>query len=362
MALFSRRPKKSDESERPSAEELDTAPETSADADAAVSDGAASGVATSDIAPVPDAAPVPQVGISLTTYGSPGTPATLDAEPAPGAAPTASGPAAPPGAAPPAARPSVPGLPDNRLLRDALAALSPTPTPPELLNVARQLLQGRVYVRVRGDARELIAANQGLPMAVATIADKKYVLAFSGGEPIQRAVRLDGDSATSAIGIPVTQLLRHVVDGDFGGVVLDHASGPATAVLPRALLEKALADLDETQAVKSALVGERSEESIAALVQALTTSPVWIAARRNDDGQVGVSEVRTSDGTRMLEVFSHPLELHVLGRGDQSVRVTAEQLAKALAGDEGLGGLIVNPHGPWMRLSREDLAPLLALA
>jgi hypothetical protein len=348
MALFSRRPKKSDESAVELPDESDTTPNAAADAAGAdaVTDAAA------------DAAePVPTVGISLTTYGSPGTPATLDNAPAP-ASTEATTPATP--MLPP--RVSIPGLPDNVLLRDALEALPPRPSPQELLNVARQLLQGRIYVRVRGDARELIAANKGLPMAVATISDTKYVLAFSGGEPIQKSARVDGDDSSSAVGIPVTQLLRHVVDGDFGGIVLDHASGPATAVLPRALLEKALADLDESQAIKSALVGERSDESIAALVTALTTAPVWVAARKNEDGQVGVSEVRTVDGTRMLEVFSHPLELYALGRGDQSVRIGPQQLAKALAGDPGLGGLIVNPRGPWMRLTRDELAPLMALA
>jgi len=329
MALFSRRPKKSAE---PAVE------------------------APVEESPVPEAPAesVPDVAISVTTYGSPDKPASLAEEPAPTPSPSP--------AATPTPRRQVPGLPENTLLADALGVLPPKPEPAEILNVARQLLQGRVYVRVRGDARELLAANQGLPMAVATIADKKYVLAFSGGEAIQAAVRADGDAATSAVALPVLQVLRHVVDGDFGGLALDHASGPAAAVLPRALLEKALADLDETQAVKSALVGERSDAAITALVQALTTSPVWVAARRNEDGKIGVSEVRTPEGDRMLEGFSHPLELHVLGRGDQSVRIGPDQLAKALAGDEGLLGLIVNPRGPWMRLSREDLAPLIALA
>lgn len=339
MALFSRRPKKSDD---PAAEVRDE--ELDAVATPTVDDAA-----------TPDAG-VPDVPISVTTYGAPGKPASLDDQPAPAQPATPAQPAA-------ASRPTrmqVPGLPDNDLLADALAALPPKPEPTELLNVARQLLQGRVYVRVRGDARELIAAGQAIPMAVAAINDQKYVLAFSSGEALQAAVRSDGDTSTSAVGVPVLQVLRRVAEGDFGGLALDHASGPAAAVLPKALIERLLPDVDETQAVKSALVGERTEESVAALVEAIRTSPIWIAARKNDDGRIGVSEVRTKAGERMLEVFSHPLELHVLGRGDQSVRITPDQLAKALAGDEELQGIIVNPHGPWMRLTREDLAPLIA--
>lgn len=340
MALFSRRPKKTDD---PAVAEPQAEP------------------ATDDTAPAAEPgqadAAVPEVSISLTTYGAPGKPATLDtAEAAP------QEPATPQAATAPArpARKRVAGLPDNDLLADALAALPPQPSPTEILNVARQLLQGRVFIRVRGDARELLSSGQSIPMAVATINDKKYVLAFSSGEALQAAVRSDGDTTTSAVGVPVLQVLRRVVEGDFGGLALDHASGPAAAILPRALLEKVLPEVDEQQAVKSALIGERTPGAVARLVEALRTTPVWVAARRNDDGQVGVSEVRTQAGERMLEVFSHPLELHVLGRGDQSVRINPDQLARALAADEGLHGLIVNPHGPWMRLSREDLAPLIA--
>ena len=44
-----------------------------------------------------------------------------------------------------------------------------------------------------------------------------------------------------------------------------------------------------------------------------------------------------------------------------SAPMTAAQLAKALRADQGIGGVIVDPGGPWIRLSRADLAPLLAL-
>ena len=47
--------------------------------------------------------------------------------------------------------------------------MPPKASPQEMLNVARQLLQGHVYVRVRGDARQLLAAGQSLPMSVATV-------------------------------------------------------------------------------------------------------------------------------------------------------------------------------------------------
>ena len=77
---------------------------------------------------------------------------------------------------------------------------------------------------------------------------------------------------------------------------------------------------------------------------------------------MGVAESRSATGERFLEVFSHPLELLALGRGDQPVPLQNEQLAKALAGDAGLTGLLVDPAGPWIRLTREHLTDLIALA
>ncbi|MFT4211711.1 MAG: SseB family protein [Microbacterium sp.] len=315
MPLFSRRPKKNEE----------TAP--------AVESAAPDVPEAPDVSDVPD---VPEVPIAVTTYGAPAAPAHP--------------------------RPTVRGIEDNGLLIEALARLDPKPTPAQTLEVARQLLQGRVYLRVRGQAQDLLAAGQELPMAIVTIGDARYALAFSGGAALQAAVRADGDTSTSAIAVAVPPLLHQVVDTDLAGIVVDHASAPAAAVLPRALLEKVLADLDESLAVKSALTGQRTPQRVAALVDALQTAPVWIAAKRDDDGRVGVSQTRMPDGTRMLEVFSHPLEVHVLGRGDQAVRITAAQIAAALVGEPELGGIVVNPQGPWQRLGRDDLAPLIARA
>jgi hypothetical protein len=189
---------------------------------------------------------------------------------------------------------SVPGLRDNALLAMALAEITGQPETPQLLNVARQLLQGHVFLRVKGDARALLAEGKDLPLAIATRGDEQLVLAYSSGQALTKSVEADGDRDTSAI-----------VDG----------------------------------------------------------APLWIAVNQTEEGgPVGVAESRSATGERFLEVFSHPLELLALGRGDQPVPLKVEQLAKALAGDEELTGLLVDPAGPWIRLSRAELAPVLALA
>ncbi len=365
MALFSRRKK--------------------SDADAAPVEGIEPGEQPVDPAtePGPAAAPdapaeaAPEVSISLSAFRGVGAaePAAPAAS-APGAsAPGASAPGAsapqgepiPPRRQVPAEAPAptetVPGLRDNVLLKEALASLSVPPSGPELMNVVRQLLQGHVFLRVQGDARELLSQGKSLPLSVASLGDKRYMLVYSGGAALRDSVQADGNAKTSAMGQPVLAVLRHALDGDYEGIIVDNNSGPARAVLPRGVLERAIKDAEETLRIKTLLAAPRTEATASEVVAALAEAPLWIAVKRDGDaGAIGVAETRTSDGERYLEVFSHPLEAVALGRGDASAPITSTQLATALAKDPQLTGLLVNPGGPWIRLDRGQLAPFLALA
>jgi hypothetical protein len=377
MGLFSRS-KRTGSDTSAEGRTTDAAPAAESDAPGAqpsVATDAASGEAGAGDAAA--AAPVAQVGISVSAFRGVGAPAGAPAAPAPGVAvgtagadvaagPQASAPSAARRVRPPAEAPSaqenVPGLRDNALLRAALATLPDEPSSEQVLDVARQLLQGHVFLRVKGDARELLSAGKDLPLMVASQGDAQYVMAYSGGEALQASVRADGDVQTSAMGQPVTAVLRHVLSGPYAGLVLDHASAPARLVLPRDLLEKALGDASPELTVKSLLAAPRTAATATEVVAALTGAPLWIAANKAADGQVGIAEARSAEGERFLEVFSHPLEVFALGRKDQPVAITAAQLAAALASDEGLTGLLVDPAGPWIQLSRTDLAPVIALA
>lgn len=387
MALFSRRKKSdSDAAAASSAADAVSAEPVAPDAGAPEGRAPARGVVPGEqpVAENPDAAqppasaepaaPAPDVSISVSAFRGVGAPA---APSAPSAAPAASAPQAgaafgmpaqpaPQRTAPaeaPAPRETVPGLRDNVLLVDALAALSSPATGIELMNVARQMLQGHLFLRVQGDARALLAEGKPLPLSVASHGDDRYVLVYSGGAGIQASVQADGDTKTSAMGQPVLPVLRHVLEGEFAGIIIDNNSAPKRAVIPRAVLERAVAEADERFRIKTLLAAPRTDATASEVAMALTEVPVWVAVMRTEEGgPIGVAESRTSDGLRYLEVYSHPLESVALGRGDQAAPITAPQLANALARDENLSGLIVNPGGPWIRLSRADLAPLIALA
>ncbi|MEV8266821.1 SseB family protein [Microbacterium sp. NPDC076911] len=373
MALFSRRPKDSADQtdaepdvadgeaagssvEEPAANAAVDAPEQGAAAVTAEADGSV------DEASTAAAEPTASVGISMSSFGGFG--ATKAAAPAEQAAAPAPPQAAPRPPAPETAPPpneSIPGLRDNVLVRTALAQVSAPATAPEVLNVVRQMLQGHLYLRVKGDARALIAESKPLPLAMATIGEKNYALAYSSGAALQESVRADGDTATSAMGQPVLGVIRHVLSGTYAGVIIDHASGQARVTLPRELLEKVIAQMDPKLALKTLLAAERTDETGAAVVAALAEAPLWVAIGTTADDRPGVAEGRSEDGSRFLEVYSHPLEVAAVGRGDKSAKITTAQLAKAIQGDQGLSGIVVDPAGPWIRVTRDELAPLLTV-
>jgi hypothetical protein len=119
---------------------------------------------------------------------------------------------------------------------------------------------------------------------------------------------------------------------------------------------------DPQLTIKTLLAAERTPQVTTDVAQALTHAPLWVAVGTAEGGARGLAEGRTPDGSRYLEIYSHPLEVAVMGRGDNAAPITADQLARALRADEGISGLVVDPAGPWLRLTREDLAPVLALA
>jgi hypothetical protein len=376
MALFSRR-KKHDPSEAAepvaradatAAESLDTADAPDAPAAEPLDTAAASAQpARGPIDPEEDAAA--SVGISVSAYQGLGAQAPADAPslPAPAEPPEGAQAFAPrrrtlgPAVAPPSTE-TVPGLRDNVVLREALAALPAPAGAADLLEVARQLLQGHLFLRVKGDARALLSEGKDLPLGVASVNGTQFVLAYSSGTALRQSIQADGQTDTSAMGQPVLAVVRYVLAGSYGGLIIDNSSAPARAVLPRELLQKLLDQADPSLEVKTLLAGERTDATASAVAEALTRVRFWVAVNRSPEGRFGVAEARTQEGARLIELYSHPLEVASQQRGDQAAPMTGAQLARALRADAGIAGAIVDPGGPWIRLSRDDLAPLLALS
>ena len=378
MALFSRR----DTGDRSTPASGAPVPGSPVDADAAFADAAlAEADAETADAPETPAEPVPHVGISVNTFGRGAeTARPLDEVVREASATNASASAATTGAPTPApARPrpaatapapseTIPGLVDNALLQAALAALPESPQAAHIMNVMRQALQGQLYLRAQGDAQALIAAGQGLNLAVTTHEDKRYLLVFSSGEAMRQSVAAEAaaataDSATSVVGQAAHNVFRTAIDSGYDGVYLDHANTGARLVLPIELVKKSLEDGAPVPfELKALLSGERTEETPAAIAEVLTRVPVWVAGGTDPSGAIGLAEARTEAGERRLEVYSHPLEVIAMGRGDSPLPLTTAQLATTLASEPALTGIVLDPAGPWIELDRDDLAVVLALA
>lgn len=371
MALFSRRKKSSDDAVAPAADAPESESSTPTETD---------GNATAD---QPDTA-APSIGISVQAFRGVGADAGPEvALPDPEAAPAAPAPrpaeqqrTSPQLATPvdrrlplapllpPEQTETVTGMKDNVLLREALKEVEAGATNEQLLGVMRQALQGHLYIRVVGDARAQIA--EGKPLAVAVVRDgeRQFMLAFSSAGAVRDSVKLDDDpTATSAVAQPVTSVLQQVVTGDFAGLIIDNASAPNRVVFPTELLQKTLEQADLEMTVKSILAAPREQDSTVKVGEALANKRMWVAVNDgNGDGQVGIAEAQTTDGRRFLQLFSHPLEVLALGRGDRPLPFEPEQLAKVISTHPEMAGVIVDSAGPSIVVERDALAPVLVLA
>lgn len=266
-------------------------------------------------------------------------------------------------ALPPEQTETVPGMKDNVLLRAALSELEEGATNDQLIGVLRQALQGQLYLRVNGDARTLISEGKPLSVGVMRDGDRSFMLAFSSAGAVRESVQREDDpTATSAVAQPVTGVLQQVVSGDFTGLIIDNASAPHRAVFPSEILAKALDQADVNMTVKTLIAGPREPDTAAKVGEALATTRMWVAVNDQDgNGAVGIAEAQTPDGTRYLQLFSHPLEIVALGRGDRPAPFEPAQLAKVLSGHPEMAGVLVDSAGPSIVVDRAALAPVLAL-
>ena len=327
----------------------------------------------------------PTIGISVQAFRGVGAQAGPEVElPDPDAAPAASAPTAAPAPAAPVPAPvaeperklplapalppeqteTVAGMKDNVLLRESLKEVEQGATNEQLLGVLRQALQGHMYIRVNGDARAQI--SEGKPLAVAVVRDgeRQFMLAFSSAAAVRDSVQLEKDpTATSAVAQPVTSVLQQVVSGDFAGLIVDNASAPHRVVFPTELLQKALEQADVDMTVKSLIAAPREQDSASKVGEALATKRMWVAVNEgNPGGQVGIAEAQTPDGKRFLQLFSHPLEVLALRRGDRPLPFEPLQLAKILSSHVDMAGVIIDPAGPSIVVEREALTSVLILA
>ena len=353
MALFSRRKNDSTDPEL-AAGVAESVPATD--------DAAAPEVSQEPPAP---AESVPQVNISMSSFGGLGSAPT----PAP-TAPTTLRPERPEDVVlplapsdPPTNVETISGLRDNAVLRDALAALGEKPTGAELLGVTRQLLQGHVYLRVRGDARAQSAAGESLQLGIVSDGDRQFMLAYSSGRSLRDAFQKDNDANTSAFAQPAHAVINNVLKGNLSGLILDNDSAPARAVIPVDVLTRAMTQIEDEMKLKTILCEPRADDTKDKVLAALRDARLWVAvgvaSEKDGEKQYGIAEAHTRDGRRLLQLFTHPLEVVALQRPEQPMPFGFDKLKSAFAEHGNLAGVVIDPAGPSIRLSRDELAPVL---
>ncbi|WP_217183038.1 SseB family protein [Streptomyces sp. AC495_CC817] len=368
MALFSRRKKSADDVVAPASDPAETeidsvdepeapaevAPEIGISVQAFRGVGAQAGPEVSLDGPAPATSPSP-ASASLPTPAQPSTPTVPDL-PHERRLPLAP-------ALPPEQTETVPGMKDNVLLREALKEIEQGASNDQLLGVMRQALQGHLYIRVNGDARAQISEGKPLSVAVVRDGDRQFMLAFSSAEAVRDSVQLEADpAATSAVAQPVTSVMQQVAAGEFAGLIIDNASAPHRVVFPTELLQKTLEQGDPDMTVKSILAAPREQDSAVKVGEALAAKRMWVAVNDGSGGApVGIAEAQTPDGKRFLQLFSHPLEVIAMGRGDRPLPFEPTQLAKVLTGHAEMAGVIVDPAGPTIIVERDALSPVLVL-
>lgn len=350
MALFSRG-KKSNE---PSNDAVDAVEEGVEQADAAVE---------ADATDAPEAAPAPNVNISVGSFQGLGSPAgVLNQTPAP------SQPAAPAEpvpvelelprspANPPENTQTIEGYTDNVLLRETLARVHEEASGVHLVGVLRNMLQGPLYVRVPANSQDAIKAGQPVPVGVArNEAGESYLLVFSSAKALFDSIKLLPDPQNAAgMAQPASLVLKQVVDGEYSGVVVDNDSAPHRAVFPKELIARALAEGDPEFRVKTLLTQPRSPEGVAQVALALTQTPIWVAVGQVDGGS-GIAEANMSTGKRYVQLFSHPIEVAAMGRGEQPGQLTPAKLRKVLEVADHTDGVLIDPAGPSMIIPRDLL-------
>ncbi|MFZ4894798.1 SseB family protein [Plantibacter sp. Mn2098] len=360
MGLFSKR-NSSDADAADGADDLTAAGAASgaegadgADGAAAASPKAADATAASDAPEGSDAneAPVPHVSISVTGVSTPfGGPAPALAQPEAAEA-----------AEEEQARADAPE--ENVDLGQALASLPEAEDQRGMLHVLRQSLQGKLLLSTNAEGISPESQAEGrVPLGVYRDDEGAvFLLAYTSSLDLEHA-RSEGETLYG-VSVPALWALEQATSDAYAGIVLNPASEGMSAVIPKELVKRMLGDGRNNNAAKQALSQPRLVDAEERVVAALAEFGCFVAGRADVDENgvrtaVGIAESRMGD-RRLLEVFTSPLEIAALGRGDDAYPLTSEELAKALLSDEDLAGIIVNPAAPWLDLDRSQLTALLA--
>ena len=268
---------------------------------------------------------------------------------------------------------------DNVTLRNAIEAFSIEPGQETYLEVIRTTLQGQLLLDATGSDRPTVAADGSASYPAGA------KLQFGGGsgpdglpalfvytsqEQVQR-MHPEAPDEVQSIVQPAVSALQLVAGGEqYGWLYLDPA-GPTCAISSN---DAALAlASDRNDEVKNALEGDDPEATKQAVLDALALNGSLLLAVDSasipSDALAGEGVVRDTSvsirssldrsGFTVLLAFTSGLEVNVRHPDDAfATKSVAEVLQQAT--EEPYHGLVINPGGPWIGLTPDDIRSVLA--
>ena len=246
---------------------------------------------------------------------------------------------------------------DNVSLREAVAGFAAEPGPETYAKVLRELFQGALLMDVTGSDIRMspdggtMEAGSTLRIVGGTGPDgKPAFFAFTRQEEAQK---MHPDEQVVTMGQPSDGMLQMALDQGTMWLYID-ADGPTCAISPDHYAPTLATPYNV--AVKTALAVADSKARREAVIAALGVEGSLLLAVRSDGA--GGYQLRTTvgpDGQARLLAFTSQLEMSAVDPDPfEFVSHTVDEvIANALDGS--FAGLVLNPAGPWIEISTDEL-------
>jgi hypothetical protein len=198
----------------------------------------------------------------------------------------------------------------------------------------------------------------------------RYLLVFTSDAEIARAHPVG--TRTASIVQPALAAVRFGVTGGFAGVILDAGAGPASCIVSAEEIRRGLPeDPGVAEELKEALAGPSLPGRRAATLDVLArTGSVYIPVEHvapdgspARPGQPSAPRVTTAagpGGRTLAAVFTSPAEVWAWLPSAEAYPTTVGHVVRATLADPARDGLIVNPVGPPLIVTRPELEALTA--
>jgi len=255
-------------------------------------------------------------------------------------------------------------LVDNIGVRRAVHAFAANPGQPTMIEVLRTALSGELLLDVTGSdllvGDDRIGAGSTLRIRTGTGPDGgRALLAFTRNEEIAKTYP-DGTRFES-LGTPATGVLQLAKDNRDAWLYIDPA-GPTCALsasdidfalrIPRNdPLKKALADLEAGRIGRAAVLEILHADGPLLIAADGSSAPTGTLGR---SAAVSVRASTLPDGSTGLLAFTSGPEVAARDTSDAIVVRTTREVLE-LVRDNGYGGLLIDPAGPWIAFSAAEL-------